>query len=125
MKHEPCSTCPWRKSSTAGGADIPGFSLEKMRGLRSTVGEGDGMRKIMACHGSKEGREIPCRGYIARHGWSNINVRIMALVGEISLRRIEEACAKLDLWSTFDEMLAAYEEAHAQVPDRGVDRQRR
>lgn len=29
---EPCPTCPWRKTSTVGGADIPGFKIEMMEG---------------------------------------------------------------------------------------------
>ena len=110
----PCATCPWRKSSTAGGADIPGFSLCKMQGLADTVGSGDAFRTIMACHYSGEpGTETPCVGYVAQVGWSNLNVRIMAMRdrGDIDWEEVWDACAELDLWETFEDMLAAYEEA--------------
>lgn len=108
---QPCPTCPWRKSSTVGGADIPGYSLELMRRLQNTVGHGDDFRSIMACHYSPPGRETSCKGYIARHGYSNINVRLLASKGVIPIREIESACEGLDLWETFDEMLEAYEDA--------------
>lgn len=110
--HEPCPTCPWRKESTVGGDDIPNFSLDLMRRLRNTVGPGDAFRPIMACHYSKIGKEVSCRGYIAQEGYSNINVRILASKGEIPIKEIEAACEGLDLWGSFYEMLAAYEEAH-------------
>jgi hypothetical protein len=74
-----------------GGADIPGFSIEMMRNLRNTVGEGDGMRTIMACHYSPVGKESACRGYIAREGRSNIWVRLLAFRGVIPLVQIERA----------------------------------
>lgn len=113
MKREllPCPTCPWRKTSTVGGADIPGFSLDLMRGLRKCVGEGDALRKIMACHYSKPGHESACRGYIAREGYSNITARLLASKGVLPLREIIDACEGLDLWENFDAMLKAYEEA--------------
>lgn len=118
MSAAPCSTCPWRKSSTIGGADIPGFSIEMMRGLRRTVGAEDGFRSVMACHGSKEGKEIACRGYLFIEGWKNINVRLMASRGEIDPREIEVACADIEMWGSFEEMLAAYEEVHRATRSR-------
>lgn len=109
----PCPTCPWRRSSTVGGFDIPGFNLDKMRGLTCTVGDGsDAFRPIMACHYSPEGGEESCRGYLARHGWSNLSVRLAAIDGRIDLNAVEDACADLDLWPDFQTMLNAYEEAH-------------
>lgn len=111
MSTTPCPTCPWRKSSTVGGADIPGFSLEMMRGLANTVGDGDDFRPIMACHGSACGAEMICVGYAAIEGYTNLAVRMMALRGEVDLPAIWEACELLDLWPSFDEMLSAYEEA--------------
>lgn len=114
MSAAPCATCPWRKTSTVGGADIPGFNLDLMRGLRCTVGDGDDFRQVMACHYSPEppgGHMRPCAGYVARHGYSNLYVRMMAMAGEIDLPAIVEACDALDLWPSFPEMLAAYEVA--------------
>ena len=107
----PCPTCPWRKSSTVGGADIPGFAINLMRGLADTVGRGDDFRPIMACHGSACGAETHCVGYIAQEGYSNLAVRMAAIGGQVDLLSISEACDDLDLWPSFDEMLAAYEDA--------------
>jgi hypothetical protein len=106
MKTVPCVTCPWRKSSTIGGGDIPGFSIEKMRNLACTVGPGDDFRRIMACHGSPEGEEELCIGYAVVEGYSNLNVRLMRL----DWHALDDAAAELELWSSFGEMLAAYEE---------------
>ncbi len=111
MSAVPCSTCPWRRSSTVGGFDIPGFDIDLMRRLRSTVGPDDGFRTIMACHGSVCGADTPCVGYLAQEGWSNLAVRVAVIEGRIDLAAIDEACAGLDLWPSFDEMLAAYEAA--------------
>ena len=114
----PCPTCPWRKTSTVGGFDIPGFDLAKMQGLRSTVGEGDAFRTVMACHYSACGAEEPCVGYLYVEGWSNLNVRMMALREEVDMGAIDEHCEGLDLWVSFEEMLEAYEDA---VFDRSKD----
>ena len=77
----PCSTCPWRIGKDA--TTIPNYSHEKACGLMATVGRGDAFRTIMACHGSPVGEERACNGYLAREGWSNINVRLLLAKGKI------------------------------------------
>lgn len=119
MTNVPCVTCPWRRSSTVGGADIPRFDIDMMRGLRNTVGDGDDFRPIMACHYSACGAETPCVGYVAQEGWSNLAVRLMALDGRIDIAAVLEACVELDLWPSFAEMLATYEAANAPQPSLG------
>ena len=109
MKTAPCPTCPWRKTSTVGGADIPNFDIDLMRGLSNTVGRGDAFRPIMACHGSARGAEEPCIGYVAVEGWSNLSVRMAAIHGRVDIKAIDETCADLELWPSFAEMLEAYE----------------
>jgi hypothetical protein len=108
----PCPTCPWRVSSTVGGADIPRFDIELMRRLRNTVGEGDAFRRVMACHYSPCGDETACVGYVAQEGWRNLTVRMLAAEGKLDIGAIIDACESLDLWPDFATMLAAYEEAH-------------
>ena len=110
--HLPCKTCPWRKSSTVGGNDIPGFSIDMMRNLKNTVGNDDAFRTIMACHHSPIGKESACRGYVAIEGNRNINVRILAAQNVIQVREIETACATLDLYESFADMLNDYESAN-------------
>lgn len=113
MSNEPCLTCPWRLSSTVGGYDIPRFDIDKMRNLRCTVGEGDAFRQVMACHysGDTACTMRPCVGYVYVEGYRNLNVRMMTLDGTIDFRAIDEACESIPLWSSFEEMLAAYEAA--------------
>jgi hypothetical protein len=94
-----------------GGQDIPSFSIELMRGLGNTAGPVDAFRPIMACHGSACGAETPCVGYVAVEGFTNLNVRMEVLRGRLDLRAIDEACADIEMWSSFDEMLTAYEAA--------------
>lgn len=106
----PCPTCPWRADVTDGGI-ILGFSIERARGLSCTVGDGDAFRPIMACHGSAEGAETPCVGYLAREGYSNVAVRLAAIDGRIDLLAAIEGCEGIDLHPDFDSMLAALEEA--------------
>lgn len=109
---EPCPTCPWRKSSTVGGFDIPGFDIKKMEGLSNTVGPGDDFRPIMACHYSTFARDdYPCVGYIAVEGVSNLAVRLAAIDGRLDLEAIMDATEPLDLWPDFHTMLAAYQAA--------------
>lgn len=115
----PCPTCPWRKSSKVGGEDIAGFSIERMRGLRNTVGDGDDFRPIMACHHSSVGADAPCVGYVAVEGHSNISVRVLTSRGVVNQRGIDEACAGIELWGSFAAMLAAYEAAAAGNVGRG------
>ena len=111
----PCPSCPWRKSSTVGGSDIPNFNLDKMRNLACTVGDGDAFRPVMACHYSPDGEEYACVGYLAIEGYSNINVRLMAARGDLDLRAIWAQCEALDLWPSFSEMLAEYEAAASEA----------
>lgn len=87
----PCETCPWRIGK--GAETIPFYSQEKALALRNTVGDGDGFRTIMACHHSTEDEPISCRGYLAQVGWTNINVRLFLMKGQIPrLDDISQAC---------------------------------
>lgn len=104
----PCPCCPWRRDH-AGGVGIPNFSIDKARDLANAVGDHDAFRPIMACHLSPDGTETPCRGYLAKHGWSNLAVRMMAIRGDIDLAGIAAAADGTDLHDTFDEMLGALE----------------
>lgn len=119
---KPCPTCPWRKSSTTGGSDIPNFSIELMRNLADTVPpQGSDVpwpRKVFACHNSKQGGEYACAGYVARHGETNVNLMLLG----IDVERIKANCAGIDLYEDFHQMLAAYEVAlgnqAAEMPQR-------
>lgn len=114
-KTVPCATCPWRKSSTVGGFDIPTFDLDKMRNLAQCFGPGDAFRPVMACHGSACGADETCIGYVAQGGWANLNVRVLAMRGVVDISGILDACADIEMWDSFDEMLAAYEEANDAI----------
>lgn len=102
----PCATCPWRVDQKASA--IPRYSHEKACGLMNTVGKGDAFRPIMACHGSTEENMHACKGYLAREGWGNINVRMLLIRGEIaSPASILIACddAKVRLHRNYKQVL--------------------
>lgn len=112
----PCPTCPWRKSSTVGGADIEGFEIEKMRNLVNTAppkgSDQDGFYSVMACHHSEPGKEYACAGYLAQHGEQNIAVRLMVHMGHVDLLKVQKNCEGIDLYGNFHEMLADFEKAN-------------
>jgi hypothetical protein len=89
----PCKTCPWRVDSDVWA--IRGYVPEKAAGLlrTATMGKGDSFRPIMACHNSTDSNMHACKGYLAREGWSNLNVRLLLAKGEIeSPAAVLEAC---------------------------------
>lgn len=116
----PCATCPWRIEK--GSETIPAYSQDAALALRSTVGDGDGLRPIMACHHSTTDKPISCRGYLAQVGWTNINVRIFLAKGKIPrLDRIVEACTKAgiklhrDYGQMMDKLTMSYERERADL----------
>lgn len=93
VKLLPCSTCPWRVDQDA--SVIPGYVQEKAEDLLHCVGDGDAFRPVMACHWTDEDRPISCKGYLAREGWSNLNVRLMLVRGQIeNPSDVLDACEK-------------------------------
>jgi hypothetical protein len=89
----PCRTCPWRTDQ--GAETIPNYRHNKACNLINTVGRGDAFRPIMACHGSTDGEPRACRGYLAREGWSNLNVRLLLIRGGIeNPSDVAEACER-------------------------------
>jgi hypothetical protein len=102
----PCATCPWRVGK--GAETIPAYSQEKALALRNTVGDGDGFRTIMACHHSTKRTPVSCRGYLARVGWTNLNVRLRVMQKRMpSPSQVLEACkrARLKLHRNYGEMM--------------------
>jgi hypothetical protein len=87
----PCKTCPWRTDQDA--TTIPRYDHAKAVGLMNTVGPDDAMRPIMACHGSTDDEPRACRGYLAREGWRNINVRLLLIKRQIdNPSAVADAC---------------------------------
>lgn len=64
-----CRSCPWRVDCEPL-CDIPnGYSVELHESLRGTIAEPgvvclSGYKRVMACHYSKVGEEIPCAGWL-------------------------------------------------------------
>ena len=65
-----CAKCLWKVSTNPH--DIPnGYCVKKHQALRNTIAEPGSLRafggemRMMACHESKPGAEIPCVGWLA------------------------------------------------------------
>jgi Family of unknown function (DUF6283) len=102
----PCATCPWRVDKDASA--IPRYNHEKACNLMNTVGDNDAFRPIMACHHSGD-TPIPCKGYLAREGWSNISVRLLLAMGKIeNPKEVMQACERsgIELHESYRDVLS-------------------
>jgi Family of unknown function (DUF6283) len=83
-RQQPCPSCPWRVDQEAGS--IPNFRLELAEGLANTSRQGGYGpafgAPMFACHHSRPGDEIVCRGWLAVEGHSHPSVRLAVLRGE-------------------------------------------
>ena len=97
--HRPCKNCPWRRDATPEYWD-PQHHRQIARNCR-----GDGI-SIMLCHNSKlPERKIICAGWAAVEGFNAIGLRIAAIQGTYDPDKLN--VRGLDLYASFDEMLAA------------------
>jgi uncharacterized protein DUF6283 len=84
-----CKHCPWKKSTNPH--EIPnGYSVEKHRALTSTIAEPgelprDDVNRVMACHESDLGKELPCVGWLVHQlgPGNNIALRLAVLYGRV------------------------------------------
>lgn len=87
MSRKQCKKCPWRKD--VNPYDIPnGYSRDLHANLEGTISRGvqlSGELKIMACHESMVGKEIPCVGWLDNQlgPGNNILLRLKAARGLI------------------------------------------
>lgn len=96
MKVKQCPSCPWRVDCDPL-ADIPnGYSVELHEDLRGTIAEPGavcltGAHRIMACHYSAIGKEIPCAGWLAHQlgDGNNIWLRIEVIRGRMPAPEID------------------------------------
>jgi hypothetical protein len=84
-----CSTCSWKVS--ANPFDIPnGYDLDKHCGLKNTIAQGNNLAsntlRLMACHMSKVGREVPCVGWLHHQltEGENLLLRLAVIRGKVS-----------------------------------------
>jgi hypothetical protein len=89
-----CKSCPW-KVTTDPVRDIPNYVPELARSLDGTIATcpmqslapvlGGAPMRIMACHYSKPGEEIPCAGWLENQlgPGNNIGVRLLMVQGKL------------------------------------------
>lgn len=91
MKRKQCKKCPWKVDVDPN--DIPnGYSVEKHRALAGTIAKPNDSPfvrelRVMACHESKTGKEIPCVGWVANQigPGNNIALRLRVMSGAVAV----------------------------------------
>ena len=90
MTRKQCKKCPWRV--TTDPREIPnGYCETKHAGLTTTIAKPGDIStvgvplRIMACHESNPGRELPCVGWLAQQmgTGNNIALRLAVSMGRI------------------------------------------
>jgi hypothetical protein len=83
MKRKQCAKCPWRVDVDPNEIEIPnGYCRRKHAALESTIANPNLINldtlRMMACHETKPGRELPCVGWLANQlgPGNNIGLRI-------------------------------------------------
>lgn len=94
---KPCKSCPWRIGNTPD--TIPNFKADLSAKLSQTCRD-DGLQ-IMACHKSREGREIPCAGFVLQVGPESIGLRFAVRRGAVNPDEYE---TDAPLHATFEAM---------------------
>jgi hypothetical protein len=81
MSRRQCKKCPWRVDVDPN--DIPhGYCPTKHRNLKDTIARDGEINlhhlRMMACHESKPGKELPCVGWLANQlgPGNNIGLRL-------------------------------------------------
>jgi uncharacterized protein DUF6283 len=84
-----CAKCPWKVSTDP--FDIPGgYDPDKHAKLTSTIATPGELRiggamRMMACHETTAGKELPCVGWLVQQlgAGNNIGLRIAAWTGQV------------------------------------------
>lgn len=87
-----CAKCPWKKGTDPNA--IPGgYCAIKHRALKATIAKPadtralySGELRMMACHESPRGREMPCVGWLAHQlgPGNNLALRLRMIRGDIA-----------------------------------------
>lgn len=89
---KPCESCPWRQDATA--SDIPNFDVGLAERLAATCPDERGFgpdygAPWFACHQSRDGREIPCAGWLAVAGRTHPAVRLAVRQGRVNPQALD------------------------------------
>lgn len=103
----PCAQCPWRKDGPRG--QFPGARYKE---LACTTGTPDEPvpygSPIFTCHKSKpDGGELPCAGWLAAVGTTNLTIRLALLTGGLEIGALEPGPDWPPLFETYAEMAEA------------------
>lgn len=90
MPRKQCEKCPWKVSTNPG--EIPnGYCRQKHAALKDTIADSgaplfSGTLRVMACHETPVGGELPCIGWLANQlgPGNNIGLRLAALSGRVA-----------------------------------------
>ena len=86
-----CAKCPWKVS--VDPYDIPnGYCPTKHADLSDTIASGTGSmlgpRRMMACHETPPGEELPCVGWLVQQlgPGNNLGLRLAVMAGRVDAR---------------------------------------
>jgi hypothetical protein len=88
MSRRQCAKCPWKKSTRP--ENIPnGYTVARHAELASTIavpGQLQHELRIMACHETPVGQELPCVGWLAHQlgPGNNLTLRLAVIRGRIA-----------------------------------------
>lgn len=89
-----CKTCPWRVGADVN--NIPGYSEDMHRRLDRTIQSGldtlfSREHRVMACHYSKDGAEIPCAGWLHHQigEGNNLAIRLGVMTGRYPVPEVD------------------------------------
>lgn len=103
----PCAQCPWRKDTPRG--QFPAARYEELACTTGTTEEPVPFGSpLFTCHKSKpDGGEIPCAGWLAAVGVTNLSIRLALLSGGLSLNAMTPGADWPPLFETYAEMAEA------------------
>lgn len=90
VKRRQCAKCPWKVSTNPH--EIPnGYNVDQHRGLTNTIANPGEPRfsselRLMACHETKVGKELPCVGWLDNqiNEGNNLRLRLAVIEGRYS-----------------------------------------
>lgn len=104
-RKKPCEKCPWVQTTPPGE-----FSAARYAALRTTTGypgaEAPPGSPLFACHISKEGKDVPCAGWLAAVGYYSIQVRVLIAHGRLPRNVLQPGRTWPPLFTSYDAMEA-------------------
>jgi hypothetical protein len=102
----PCEQCPWRTDNARG--QFPAARYDELAATTGTPEEPvPPGSPIFTCHKSSGGKELPCAGWLASVGHTNLTIRMALAKGDLTPNDLRAGEDWPPLFETYAEMAAA------------------